>query len=108
MEREKQEAVIEAVLFTMGESVSLNKLAELIEDTPSATRKIIGQMQEKMELGFDENGEIVVIDEISQDCIRANDITTEESLTKDTFRQLKSDKEVLNAYIEFNKRLGIL
>ena len=59
----------------------------------------------KMELGFDENKKIVVIDEISQDCIRANDIKTEKSLTKDLFRQLKSDEEVLNAYKEFNKRL---
>lgn len=49
MERERQEAVIEAVLFTMGESVSVHKLAELIEDTPSATRKIIEQMQENLQ-----------------------------------------------------------
>ena len=59
----------------------------------------------KMELGFDENKKIVVIDEISQDCIRANDIETEKSLTKDLFSQLKSDEEVLNAYKEFNTRL---
>lgn len=49
MERERQEAVIEAVLFTMGESVSLNKLAELIDETPSATKKIIYKMKEDME-----------------------------------------------------------
>lgn len=61
----------------------------------------------KMELGFDDDGQIVVIDEISQDCIRANDIQTGKSLTKDSFRQLKNDQEVLNAYIEFNRRLGI-
>lgn len=61
----------------------------------------------KIEMGFDKNGKIVVIDEISQDCIRANDIKTGKSLTKDSFRQLKSDEEVLNAYKEFNKRLGI-
>lgn len=60
----------------------------------------------KMELGFDEDNNIVVIDEISQDCIRANDIETGKSLTKDSFRQLKSDEEVLNAYKVFNKRLG--
>ena len=60
----------------------------------------------KMELGFDEDGEIVVIDEISQDCIRANDIKTGKSLTKDAFRQMKSDEEVLKTYKEFNKRLG--
>lgn len=59
----------------------------------------------KIELGFDENKKIVVIDEISQDCIRANDMKTEKSLTKDLFRQLKSDEEVLDAYKEFNKRL---
>ena len=49
MERERQEAVIEAVLFTMGESVSIHKLAELIEDTPSAARKIITKMQEDLQ-----------------------------------------------------------
>lgn len=61
----------------------------------------------KIELGFDENSNIVVIDEISQDCIRANDMKTDKSLTKDAFRQLKSDEEVLNCYKEFNKRLEI-
>jgi len=49
MERERQEAVIEAVLFTMGESVSIHKLAELIEDTPSEVRKIITKMQEDLQ-----------------------------------------------------------
>ena len=49
MEREKQEAVIDAVLFTMGESVSLNKLAELIEDTPAVAKKLIYEMKEKMD-----------------------------------------------------------
>ena len=48
MERERQEAVIEAVLFTMGESVSIHKLAELIEDTPTEVRKIITKMQEDL------------------------------------------------------------
>ena len=58
----------------------------------------------KIELGFDKTGKIVVIDEISQDCIRANDIKTGESLTKDSFRKLKTSQEVLNAYKEFNNR----
>ena len=61
----------------------------------------------KMELGFDEEENIVVIDEISQDCIRANDSKTGKSLTKDAFRQMKTQEEVLKAYQEFNKRLGI-
>ena len=40
MEREKQEAIIEAVLFTMGESVEISKLAELIGETKGNTKKI--------------------------------------------------------------------
>lgn len=49
MERERKEAVIEAVLFTMGESVSVKQLAELIEETPGATKKIVYEMKEKMD-----------------------------------------------------------
>ena len=41
MDRERQEAIIEAVLFTMGESVEISKLAELIEETKSKTKKIV-------------------------------------------------------------------
>ena len=51
MEREKQEAVIEAVLFTMGDSVELGKLAELIEESKENTRKIILEMKEKLDSG---------------------------------------------------------
>lgn len=49
MERERKEAVIEAVLFTMGESVSVKQLAELIEETPGAAKKIVYEMKEKMD-----------------------------------------------------------
>lgn len=59
----------------------------------------------KMEFGLNSKGEVILIDEISQDCIRANDIKTNEPMTKDAFRNMKSDKEVLNKYIEFNERL---
>lgn len=84
----------------------LKEVGEVIRITlEKANIKLIDM---KMELGFDENGKIIVIDEISQDCIRANDILTNKSLTKDSFRQMKSDKEVLEAYKEFNRRLGII
>ena len=83
----------------------LEKVGEIVRrDLRKAGMKLIDM---KMELGFDENNNIIVIDEISQDCIRANDIKTGESLTKDAFRQLKTDEEVLNAYKKFNRRLGI-
>ena len=84
----------------------LEKVGEIMRETLQRANMQLIDM--KMELGFDEDGEIVVIDEISQDCIRANDIDTQKSLTKDSFRQLKSDAEVLEAYKEFNRRIGIV
>ena len=71
MERNRQEAVIEAVLFTVGESVSLNKLAELIEDTPAATKKIVYEMKEKMDA--DNRGvSIVELENSFQMCSKAD------------------------------------
>lgn len=49
MDRERQEAVIEAVLFTMGESVEISKLAELIEENKSKTKKIVYEMKKKLQ-----------------------------------------------------------
>jgi phosphoribosylaminoimidazole-succinocarboxamide synthase len=60
----------------------------------------------KMEFGFDEQGALLLIDEISQDCIRAVDEKTGRSLTKDAFRQMKSAVEVVEAYREFALRLN--
>ena len=49
MKKAKQEAIIEAVLFSVGESVKTEKLAELIGATPEQTKKIINEMKTKME-----------------------------------------------------------
>lgn len=83
----------------------LGKVGEIIRKNLEEAKMNLVDM--KMEMGFDEMGKIVVIDEISQDCIRANDVETGESLTKDAFRQMKKDEDVLNCYKEFNTRLGI-
>lgn len=48
MNRQKQEAVIEAVLFSMGEAVAVSKLAELIGATNSQTRAIVEDMKNAM------------------------------------------------------------
>jgi len=48
MDRKKQEAVIEAVLFSMGEAVAVSKLAELIGATNSQTRAIVEDMKNAM------------------------------------------------------------
>ena len=41
MERERAKAVIEAVLFTMGESVEVGRIAKVIEQDVNTTKKII-------------------------------------------------------------------
>jgi phosphoribosylaminoimidazole-succinocarboxamide synthase len=59
----------------------------------------------KMEFGF-VGEQTVLIDEISQDCIRAVDDATDRPLTKDVFRLLQSPEEVVGAYEAFARRLN--
>ena len=47
MEREKAHAVIEAVLFAMGDSVEISRLAEVIEEDSGTTREILEEMSER-------------------------------------------------------------
>lgn len=49
MERTKAEAVIEAVLFTMGESVEISKLADVIEEDIKTTKTILKEMAQRYE-----------------------------------------------------------
>ncbi len=49
MERQKAEAVIEAILFTMGESVEVSRLAEAIGEEIGVTEEIIGGMRRKLD-----------------------------------------------------------
>lgn len=49
MERKKQEAVLEAILFTMGESVEISRLAQVIEEDVKTTAEILKQLQEDYE-----------------------------------------------------------
>jgi len=44
MERSKAEAVIEAILFTMGDSVEISRLAEVIEEDVKTTKSILKDM----------------------------------------------------------------
>ena len=47
MEKARAEAVIEAVLFTMGESVEISRLAEVIEEDTKTTKEILREMEER-------------------------------------------------------------
>ena len=47
MERQKAEAVIEAILFAMGESVEIARLAQVIEEDTEVTKEILSEMKER-------------------------------------------------------------
>lgn len=49
MDRTKAEAAIEAILFTMGETVEISKLADVIEEDIKTAREILQGMAEKYE-----------------------------------------------------------
>ena len=49
MEVKKLESIIEAILFTMGESVEVSRIAKTIEHDVETTRKIIRNMMDKYE-----------------------------------------------------------
>lgn len=46
MEREKAKAVLEAVLFTMGESVEISRLAAVIEEDKEKTKELLKELAE--------------------------------------------------------------
>lgn len=71
MDRNKQEAIIEAILFSMGDAVSVEKLAEILEIDKKEVRKIIYEMKDKM----DDSNRGVTITEINdsfQMCSKAD------------------------------------
>lgn len=49
MERQQQEAVIEAILFTMGESVEISRLAAVLETDKKEVKESLEEMQKKYE-----------------------------------------------------------
>ena len=47
MDRQKEKAILEAVLFTMGESVETDRLASVIGEDKKATRKLLMELKEE-------------------------------------------------------------
>lgn len=90
MNKSKQEAVIEAVLFTMGESVSLKKLAELVESTPEKTRQLIYEMKDRMDNG-DRGVSIVELGDSFQMCSKPEMYEYLIDLTKTDHKFVLSD-----------------
>ena len=69
VEINKLECVIEAILFTMGESVELNKIAAAIEHDEETTRKIIHRMMDKYD-AEDRGVRIIELEDAFQMCTK--------------------------------------
>lgn len=66
---EKTEGIIEAILFTMGESVELEKIAAAIEHDEGTTRKLIHNMADRYE-AEDRGVRIIELDNSFQMCTK--------------------------------------
>lgn len=69
MEIEKLQGIIEAILFTMGDSVELEKIAAAIEHDTETTRKIIHNMMDAYEKG-NRGIRIIELDNAFQMCTK--------------------------------------
>ena len=69
VEINKLEGIIEAILFTMGDSVELKKIAAAIEHDENTTRKIIHQMMDKYQ-SEDRGVRIVELEQSFQMCTK--------------------------------------
>ncbi len=47
MDRQEAKAILEAILFTMGESVEVERLAAVIEEDKKTTRQLLVEMKEE-------------------------------------------------------------
>lgn len=69
MELKKMEAVIEAILFTMGESVELSKIAAAIECDTETTKKIIHNLMDRYD-SKDHGIKIIELEDSFQMCTK--------------------------------------
>lgn len=69
VEISRLEGVIEAILFTMGESVELSKIAEAIGHDTDTTRKLIHRMMDKYE-AQDRGVRIIELEDAFQMCTK--------------------------------------
>lgn len=70
MEIKQAEAVIEAILFAMGESVEISRLADVIEEDVATTRNILEDMKERY-LKEDRGISLIELEDSVQLCTKA-------------------------------------
>lgn len=69
MDKKQAKAIIEAILFTMGESVEISRLSEVIEANKKDTLEILNEMQQEY---FEREGgiQMLILDKSVQLCTR--------------------------------------
>ena len=70
MDRQEEKSILEAILFTMGESVEIERLAAVIEEDKNTTRQLLMEMKEEYD---QKSGGITLIEleDSFQMCTRA-------------------------------------
>lgn len=69
MERQKAKSVLEAILFTMGDSVEVERLADVIEEDMQTTKEILEEMSEEYRKE-DRGIELTTLDNAVQLCTK--------------------------------------
>lgn len=69
MEREKAKAVLEAVLFTLGDSVEISRLAEVIEESKKVTKELLEEMKQSYQ-AEDRGIELIELEDAVQLCTK--------------------------------------
>lgn len=70
MERNEQKAVLEAILFTMGEAVETERLASVLETGKKETRELLLEMKEEYD-GADRGVTLMELEDSFQMCTKA-------------------------------------
>ncbi len=71
MEKQKAKAILEAILFTMGESVEIDRLASVIEEDNKTTKAILEEMSEEYQ-SSDRGIELTTLDNAVQLCTKGD------------------------------------
>lgn len=83
-------AQIEAILFTMGESVEINKIANALEIKPGQVKKIVKEMQSELESN-DRGIKIIELDGAYQMCSKPEMYETLIKIAKQPKRQVLTE-----------------
>lgn len=69
VEREKAKAVLEAILFTLGDSVEISRLAEVIEESKKVTKELLEEMKQSYQ-AEDKGIELIELEDAVQLCTK--------------------------------------